>query len=163
MNDITHSRRPECIEEITRLDARVGGLEQHLIKLNGGLSDMSERLSNLRVTVVEEIGEVERDLSAFRAHSEAFEQEIRAYRQTREERERESAKQYQVAARQLQQQTDPIASALGLPLWKFLLLLVGLVVILGMGIEGGRWLMSRGGGIPEQGVTRPAPAPTRSP
>ena len=152
-----HTRRPECIEEITRLDARVGGLEQHLVKLNGGLGDMAERLTALRLTVVEQIGEVERDLAGFRAHSEAFETEIRAYRQTREDRERESAKQYSQAAHQLQQQGDPITTALGLPLWKFLLLLVGLVVILGMGIEGGRWLMSRGGGIPSQGVTRPAP------
>ena len=150
-----HDRNIECITEMTRLESRVGQMEETLRRQNGTLSGISERLTEVRVS----LAEIEAELAAVQAHSEKFEADLLAYRRSREEAERESARRFQRVSQDLAHGGgDSIQKALGLPLWKFLLLLVGLVVILGMGIEGGRWLMSRGGGIPEQGVTRPAPA-----
>ena len=151
----SHERRPECISEITRLDARVAQMEETLRRQNGTLTSVAEKLTEVRVS----LAEIDAEVRAFQAHSEQFEADLLAYRRSREEAERESARRFQRVSQDLAHGGgDSIQKALGLPLWKFLLLLVGLVVILGMGIEGGRWLMSRGGGIPAQGVTRPAPA-----
>ena len=150
-----HDRNIECITEMTRLESRVGQMEETLRRQNGTLSGISERLTEVRVS----LAEIEAELAAVQAHSEKFEADLLAYRRSREEAERESARRFQRVSQEMAHSAggDSIQKALGLPLWKFLLLLVGLVVILGMGIEGGRWLMSRGGGIPAEGVTRPVP------
>ena len=156
-----HDQRAECAAAIATLDARLGALLETQRRQNGQLGVVAEKLTEVRIEIGSKLSEIEADLDAFRQHSEDFESDIRSYRAEREHRESEPRSQpISVPA------SPTIEATLGISLWKFLLMLVGLVIIAGMGIEGARWFMSRGGGIPTEGhvVTSPAhPTPTSHP
>lgn len=157
-----HDRRPECVAELATLTARMDAILETQRRQNGQLAVVAEKLVEVRVSLAEKLGEIEAELRQFQVHEEQFEADLVAYRARREEVERESTKQARAAIAALA--PNPVTSVLGISLWKFLLMLIGLVVILGAGIEGARWFMSRGSGIPAQQL-RPAPAvmPTPAP
>ena len=152
-----HDQRPECAAALAGLDAKFSSLLSTQQRQNGQLAIVADKLTEVRIEMGSKLSEIEADLRAFQQHSEDFENDIRSYRAEREMRERESHQEHPVP-------TSPtIEATLGIPLWKFLLLLVGLIVVLGAGIEGARWFMSRGAGIPTGSHVVTAPEPSRTP